>query len=208
MKKQILLFVLASFSFLFSQAQINKGDFLLGGSFGYGNSNQSNSNSSSNANLNPRLGYAIGKNSVVSVILGMNANKSKSQDGNYVAKNNGFSSGISWEKFFSIKDRVGWFTNLYGEYSGSSSKTTTTYLGTTNSTKNTSTGYSAGFNPGIYFMPSSGLLLSANLGGIGYNHSKYKSSNNQSLSSQNDFAVNFLSYFGVGIDFIINKKKS
>jgi hypothetical protein len=205
MRKQILLFSLAFLSVIVSTAQIDKNDILLGGTFGYGSSNPQGSSSTSNANLSPRIGYAIGKNSVLSVRLGYNYSKSDDATGNNVSKNSSFSAGLSWQKFFLIKEKLGWFTDLYGSFSRGYTKYQSTPPG--NISKSNSTGYSAGVSPGIYFIPVTGLLLSANAGGLSYGSSKFKF-NGQETGKNSNFTINLLNYFGFGIDFIINKKKS
>jgi len=205
MRKIILAVITVSLFVSTANAQIKKGDILLGGTFGYGNSNSPGNSSSSNANLNPSIGYAIGKNSVLSIRLGYSHGKSEDANGNYVSKYTGFSTGMAWKKFFPIKDKLGWFTDLYGAFSSGSIKQQ--YTPGSSMSKSTSTGYSAGVNPGIYFIPSPGLLLSINAGGIVYGSSRLKSSG-QPTGRNSNFTVNLLNYFGFGIDFIINKKKS
>jgi hypothetical protein len=204
MRKQILLFSIACLGVMISIAQINKSDILLGGTFGYGNYSSQGNSSNSNANLSPRISYAIGKNSVLSVRLGYNYGKSEDATGNNVSKNSNFSGGLSWQNFFLIKEKLGWFTDLYGSFSRGYTKYQSTPSG--NISKSNSTGYSAGVSPGIYFIPVSGLLLSANTGGISYGFSKFKSGGQETGKSSN-FTVNLLNYFSFGIDFIINKKK-
>lgn len=205
MRKIILTIFTASVFVCSANAQIKKGDILLGGTFGYGNSNSQGNSSGSNANLNPSIGYAIGKNSVLSIRLGYNRGKSEDTNGNYVSKYTGFSTSLAWKKFFPIKDNLGWFTDLYGAFSSGSIKQQ--YTPGSSISKSTSTGYSAGVNPGIYFIPASGLLLSVNAGGLSYGSSRLKSSG-QPTGKNSNFTVNLLNYFGFGIDFIINKKKS
>ena len=43
-------------------AQVNNGNFLLGGSIGFGAGETENYNSTSNSGISPRMGYAIGRN--------------------------------------------------------------------------------------------------------------------------------------------------
>lgn len=205
MKKRILLFSIATLSVVISKAQIEENDILLGGTFGYGTSDYSgNTNSAtSNANLSPRIGYAIGKNSVLSVRLGYSHAKAKDVSGDYIYKSTGFSSGLSWEKFFPIKEKLGWYTDLSGMFA---SGTVNQKYTTGSNYKSKSTGYSAAVSPGIYFIPTSGLLLSANAGGISYGYSKFNSSG-QTTGKNSNFNINLLNSFNFGIDFIINRKK-
>lgn len=203
MKKQILLVGICCLLVIFSSAQIDKGDLLLGGTFGYGTYNSNGVNNNSNTNLNPRIGYGIGRNSVLSVRLGYYHGKSEDANGNNISKNTNFSTGLSWQNFFPIKDRLGWYSDIYGMF-GSGITRYENNLGAIN--KNKSSGYSAGASPGIYFIPVSGLLISANAGGLNYGYSRYQSSG-QPTGKNSNFNVNLLNYFGFGIDFIINKKK-
>ncbi|WP_276502992.1 hypothetical protein [Terrimonas pollutisoli] len=205
MKKQILLFSIAALSVVIGKAQIDKNDILLGGTFGYGTYDYSGNikSANSNANLSPRIGYAIGKNSVLSARLGYSHGKSEDANGNEDYKSIGFSTGLSWEKFFPIKEKLGWYTDLSGTFSNGTTRQEYT---PGNNYKRKSTGYSAGVSPGIYFIPTSGLLLSANAGGVSYWYSKSRSGG-QPADKISNFNINLLNSFNFGIDFIINRKK-
>jgi hypothetical protein len=200
----LVCFFIASMLMLTSHAQIAKNEILLGGTFGYGNSNYSGG-STSNSNLSPRLGYAITNNSVLNVRLGFNYSKDESPNANRVNKNTGFGAGLSWENFFPIKDKLGWLTDISATFTTGTSRQED--ISASNTIKSTSNGYTVALNPGIYFMPSESLLLSANVGGLSYSHSKYKSSGQPTGNSSN-FIFNFLNYYSFSIDFIINKKKA
>lgn len=199
MKKQILLCSILFSCFFAAQAQIQKGDVLIGGTFGY-NSN-SNGNENSNVYIDPAVGYAVGKNSVMSLKGGYSFSKNKGDI--YSSNSNGYNVGLSWKKFFSIKERVGWFTDVYGLYTYQKSKTE--YQ--TGITSSTSKGFEVGAKPGIYFLPTSSLLLTADVGGISYSQSKYESTVGNDGKSKN-FNVNLLNSFTLGIHFIINKGRS
>ena len=204
MKKQILLFSIALLFVTASLAQIDKGDILLGGTFGFGNTNATSgtTTTSSNANLHPRLGYAIGRNSVLSLALGYNYGKSKDVTSNQGSRLNAFSAGVSWQKFFPIKDKVGWYTDLSATYTNGKIKY---QIGSSSPYESKSNGYAAAANPGIYFMPTPSLLLTSNVGGVSYGYSKDKVGGQPTAKTSN-FSINFLSYFGFGVVFIINKK--
>jgi hypothetical protein len=202
MKKEILLFSMTLLVASASFAQIDKKDILLGATFSYGNSNSPGNISTSNSNLHPKIGYAIGNNSVLNLTLGYNHVKSEDANGNTTSKNSSFTTGLTWQKFFPIKDKVGWYTDLYGTMS---SGKYTQDNGGGNINKTRTTGYGVGISPGLYYFPISSLLLSVNAGGMSYGYSKYKSGSQPDGKSSN-FTVNLLNYFGFGIGFIINKK--
>lgn len=202
MKKEILLFSITLLVANASIAQIDKKNILLGATFSYDNSNYQGSSSASNSNLDPRVGYAIGKNSVINLTLGYNQSKAEDANGNTTSKSSSFATGLTWQKFFPIKEKLGWYTDLYGIFS--KGKSNQNYPGG-NLYDSRSTGYVVGISPGIYYLPISGILFSANAGGISYGYSKYKSGS-QPQGKTSNFTVNLLNYFGFGVGFIINKK--
>jgi hypothetical protein len=204
MKKQILLFSIALLFVTASIAQIDKGDILLGGTFGFGNTNQSSAitTTSSNANVHPKLGYAIGRNSVLNLAVGYDYGKTESETSNQTTKLNSFRAGISWQKFFPIKNNVGWYAELAAAYTKAKIKY---QMGANSFYDVNSNGYAAAANPGIYFMPTSSLLLTGNVGGVTYGYSKDKN-DGQPTAKNSNFSINLLSYFGFGIAFVINKK--
>lgn len=201
MKKQILLFGIASLLVTASMAQIDKKDILLGATFAVNSSDNSIHSTNSNSNLRTRVGYAIGRNSVLNITFGYSFLKTEGPGNTY--KSNIFSTGLSWQKFFVIKDKLGWYTDLNAMFNNGTSK----YLYPGSEYKTRSKGYSTGVNPGIYYTPVNGLLLTVNAGGINYEYFK-NSTSGQPTGKESNFTINVFDYFGFGIGFIINKKAS
>ena len=81
MKRKILIIVTILFCIvLTSNAQLNKGQYLLGGSFGYGNtkstSTASNDYTNNNFGANVQIGQLIKNNTVFGVIVSYNSSNS------------------------------------------------------------------------------------------------------------------------------------
>ena len=208
MKKIFILPVLALFlSVSIVNAQIAKKDLLLGGTLGVGTSNANLGPAASNVNIYPRIGYAIGNNSVLSLKFGYAYYKSNSDVNSYPLNNrsNTFTAGLSWKKFYPVKERFGLYTDLYGTYNiGKTKQESGVPLAVQ---KSSNSGYTAGLNPGVYYLPFNWLIVSVDAGGIVYNYNKNKLEGNP-VSHSSAFNVNFLNYFTFGVDFILTKRKS
>lgn len=202
-----LLFAISLTLTLSSNAQIEKKDVLIGGSFGFStnNSGQYQTTNNSNANINPRIGYAIGNNSVLFANLGFSTFREKNEISGSNTQSNGFNAGLAWKRFIPVTEKFGAYGNLNGSFSRLYSRYE--YGGTTpNVLKQTSTGFSAGLVPGIYYQAMHWLFLSVDAGGLYYNRYESKSSGNP-VSHSSGFSVNFLNVYTFGVDFILHKKK-
>ncbi|MBS1598211.1 MAG: hypothetical protein JST75_08295 [Bacteroidetes bacterium] len=102
-----------------------------------------------------------------------------------------------------IKDRFGWYAQLNGGFAWAEYSTLAyDSSGSSHKEKSNYNTYNIGFVPGVYYRVSPGILINADCGGIAYNYNK-----SQSFWSST-IAVNFLSTFTFGIDFIISRRKS
>jgi hypothetical protein len=214
MQKKLLLILMLAGPALVSHAQVEKNDWLLGGSFSFGtNSNNSNngSNSSSftgsNSNLNPDLGWAVGKNSVIGLRGGISVSTNKDASGSKQTYDS-YLAGAFWRKFFPINDKVGWYGDLSAAYSLSKNKNTYSEPSPTLTTS--SKGYRAGLSPGIYYKPGKKIFLNAGFGGLTYSYYKNNSDDiipaNSFSSKSSNFGINLLNYFSFGVSFILNKE--
>ena len=201
MKKKILLSLSVIVCSVFSsQAQIEKGDLLLGGSFGI-NANSANSSSytTSNANFAPHIGLAIGKNSVIGLGFGLSYSSNSAAQSNF-----DFSSSVLYKKYFVIRNKLGYYLQLHGGILLATNKFT--YIDSSGSAMKTnykSYSYSVGITPGIYYGVTPRLLLTADVGGLGY---AYSDGGSGSWSS--NFNMSFLNSFTFGVDFILGKKQA
>jgi len=200
MKKKILLLLAIIVSSVFSlKAQVDKGDWLLGGAFGFNSANlNANSYTSSNANFTPDIGVAIGKNSVIGLGFGLNYSSNSEQESSL-----DFSSDLFYKKYFVVKNKLGYYLQLHGGILLATSKfTSADSSGGIVKTNYKSDNYSFGITPGIYYEVAPRLLLTADVGGLGYTYS-----NNGSSSRSSNFNMSFLISFTFGIDFILGKKQ-
>ena len=202
MQKKVLLVVAIVVCSLVSRAQVDKGDWLLGGSFGvnFGSNNNSSSGnlSSSNSNLTPELGVALAKNSIIGIRGSLSYSTNKNSLGGKQTSTS-YSAGAFWRKLFSLNEKVGWYSDLEAGYTyGKTKNTNYANYDTRNN------GLFAALAPGIYYKPSKKIFLNAEIGGITYNHSKSEVIGFSDTKSSN-LNVNLLSYFTFGVSFILGK---
>ena len=168
MKKKILLSLAIIVSSVFSlKAQVDKGDWLLGGSFGFNSANSNSNYSTSNANFAPNIGVAIGKNSVIGLGFGL-AYSSNSVQQSIL----NFSSSVFYKKYFVLKNKLGYYLQLRGGILLATNKFT--YIDSSGSTMKVnykSYSCSVGITPGIYYQVAPRILLTADVGGLGYAYS-------------------------------------
>ncbi|HLK27226.1 MAG TPA: outer membrane beta-barrel protein [Puia sp.] len=198
-KKNLLFGAIILFSSLVANAQIEKKDWLLGGSFGYNSTNFNSGSANSNANIVPHIGYAIGNNSVVGLNFSVSFYQNESEN-----KSFSWYTYAYYKKFFPIKQKFGAYLQLnagigWNKYSsyiydslGTGTKITSNYHA-----------YLVSVVPGVYYHVTPGILLNADCGGISYNYTK-----GQYDSWNSSFVFNFLSSFTFGVDFILGRKKS
>lgn len=208
MKRQTLLallIVLASATA--TRAQIQKGEVLLGATLGFYYNNNGNSgnpsSSSSNSNLAPRIGIAIGQNSVLGFKTSFGYGSSKDGGTNeqkYTSTTVG--AGLYWKKFMPIKKQLGWYLEPNAGFSYAKGKIRNMF----SETKSSSTTYAAGIVPGIYYQPLPKLLLSVDIGGAGYSYAINKGTGS-STSKSSAVNLSFLNTFTFGVDFLLTKGK-
>lgn len=204
MKNEILLSITVMFCFTTAlQAQIEKNDWLLGGTFGFNTANSGPntiySNYTSNANIAPHIGYAIGKNSVLGINLAATRFRSSNDFDAFSLTTNAL-----YRKYFPLKNKFGAYLQLSGGIGWS--KTKQIFLDTTGNLKSSTysnRSYSAGVVPGLYYKVNPWLLLNADCGGLDYSYTDLGNKNwNSNLS------FNFLSNFTFGVDFILGRNKN
>jgi hypothetical protein len=201
---------------LLTNAQINKGDKLLGGSFS-GQFNQNNTSfndgTGSNIGVNPSFGVAVKNNFVVGVRGSIGYYYSKNTPENSTGpttKDNNFSAlfGLYAKKYATLKSNVGYFLDHaiapgYFSYISKSVFNNAT-------TKTKTTGFQVNYQvtPGIYYQIKPNLLLEASIGGAGVYYSKGKRTSTNTISNKIEntgVSITFLQSFNVGVNFILNK---
>jgi hypothetical protein len=206
MQKKLLLVLAIVVSALVSHAQVEKGNWLLGGSLGFSSTNNdaSSGNSTSfNSSILPSLGWAIGKNAVIGLRGGFSTGTTKYETNNSKQTFNGYTAGAYWKMYFPFADKAGWYTNLGAGYNFNKFKYTN--MGSLVESENS--GYNFNFSPGVYYMPTKKIILSGGLGGLTYSHIK-SSGNTLAVSTTSGFAFNVLNNFSFGIEFLLGKDHS
>jgi len=205
MQKKLLLVLAIVASALVSRAQVEKGNWLLGGSFSFGtnsNTNTGGTATGSNSNLNPELGWAVAKNSVIGFRGGFSTSTSKDNTANKQTSTN-YSAGLFWKKFFPINEKVGWYGDLSSGYTHGQNK----YVYSAATTqKYSASGFYASISPGVYYKPSKKVFLNAGFGGLSYNHAKSDAGSLSGNTKTSTFNLNLLNYFAFGVSFVISKE--
>jgi hypothetical protein len=204
MKKKIYLSIAVILFLSFTtHAQIEKNDWLLGGTVGFTSSSSSynntsyTGNSTSNASISPHIAYALGKNSTIGFNLGYNYSDNAGNN-----KTSSFLSNIFYKKYFPCKEKFGIYLQLYGGISlVKSSYLVLDSAGSLTRNNSTTREYDAGITPGIYYQVSKRILLTADCGGLSYIYD-----DSGSGYSATYWSFNFLSNFTFGVDFILGKK--
>jgi len=206
MQKKLLLVVAIVVSALASQAQVEKGNWLLGGSLGFSSTNNDavgGNSTSFNSNIVPSLGWAVGKNAVIGLRGGFSTGTTKYESNSSKQTFNGYTAGAYWKMYFPFADKAGWYTNLGAAYNFSKSKQTT--MGSLVESENS--GYYFNFSPGVYYMPTKKIVLSGGLGGLAYSHIR-TSGNSTPVATSSAFIFNLLNSFSFGIEFLLGKDHS
>jgi hypothetical protein len=216
MKTKILLsFAVLFFITLATNAQINKGEVLLGGSIQYNDSKNVQVANSKYESLytNVQIGKALKDNSVAGIILSYDYSKAYSP----YARINEYGAGVFYRKYKSILKNIYFFGEGDAEYFYSKN-ISEYFVSGQDGQRYITQSASINFIPGIAYSVCKKIqmeLLMQNLLTISYAHtnSDYTSSTAPSISTikGNTFQVdanlnsNLLSNFGIGFKFLLGK---
>jgi hypothetical protein len=184
------------------QAQVQKGDLLLGATLGFNSNNNNGGNySSSNTNLDPRIALAIGENSVLGLRAHFGYYSSKSEVSDQKSRGTTLGAAAFWRRYMPIKKQLGWYLEANGGVRFD--RTISEY--TAIKSKSTSTQYTVNAIPGIYYQALPKLLISADFGGLGYGFARTKHEGSPAGRSSSIY-FNMFSSFTFGVDFILGKR--
>lgn len=203
--KKLVLSLLAVSALAFStQAQTEKGKFMIGGNVEF-NSEKAEGAEKADINLSlvPSVGYFIGNNIAVGTGIGYEFNKIHSADANAIAKTQAFVvapfaryyAGTEQFKFFGQLSVPMAFGNLKGSLDGGDNYTK---VGTTSS-------IGVALSPGVAFFPSKRFGIEFSVNGISYNDYKVEDRDgNRDTGSSKNFNVgaNFFSP-KIGVQFYL-----
>jgi hypothetical protein len=214
MKKHFYLLLFFFAIVLCSQAQIKKGDILLGGNFGFSTSSSNPSNGKqSNFNVSPHIGKAVQDNLVVGINLIYGHNSSSNMS--YTSKGDFYGAGIFVRKYKYLGSGFSVFMEggLGGTYNKQDNINPTGY--TSNKTKTYS--INAHFDPGVAYAISKRVQVETGFQDLvtaNYSHSKntdydISTPGNSSNYSSDSFSLganlsSVLNNFIVGFRLLLN----
>lgn len=162
-------------------AQIEKGNTLLGGSFGFNTQqNVPNVGSNANSNLQPFIQFGYRKNRTIGFGLDLNFTSSKSDDNNTKSDQFSIAPSVNFTQYHPLKGNFGWFLQ---EFAGMGFYSTKADNGTNTVIANTTSVF-AGFTPGIYYAAGGkkNWLITANVGSLGAAYAKQSNADYETWS--------------------------
>ena len=185
---------------MIAQAQIEKKDVLLGGSFGFGGSSQGNTiGSGSNSNLQPFIQFAYKQNRTIGFGIDMYQFSNRANNGTNKQSSFSISPSVNFNQYHPLKGNFGW---VLQEYVGATFFSSKNSNGST-TVRSNSTGVVAGIIPGLYYMAGEkkNWLLQANVGGLGASYSKFNNTDHSSLN----FNANLFQSYRFGFAYVFRK---
>ncbi len=161
--------------------QIDKGNTLLGGSFGFGTQQSvPNISSNSNSNLQPLIQFGYKKNRTIGFGLGLNFTSNKSDDNNSKSEQFSIAPSINFTQYHPLKGNFGWSLQEFVGMGFYQNKSTSG----ANTQKFSSTSVFGGITPGIYYAigEKKNWLLTADVGSLGASYSKQSNADYETWS--------------------------
>jgi hypothetical protein len=197
MKRKFLpLIIVILFASNSINAQLKKGNVLLGAAMGINYSTVVGLSSGSNTNISPRISLAVGEHSTIGVLGNFGYSQMKDNPDSK-STSTSYGAGLFWKKFLPIKNKLGWYLETDASVTGANN--VQYYQGI--KSKVHYFGYNAGVVPGLYYQALPKLILSANVGGVAFSHQDSKSSVTEHFSTLN---FNLFSSFMFSFDFVMN----
>jgi hypothetical protein len=208
MKKHLLLSVSASVLFFFTSSSqlISKKDKLFGASAAVSLYNidemasVTGTRRSSNIGLVPSFAWAIKDNVAMGIKAGLNFSRVINGSGTIKTVQTGLHIGpqLFIRKYRTLVKNFGVSFNheVGAYYASSSTKSDQVRI------KNYSWGGGYSFTPSVFYKFSDRFLGEANIGGIGFSYNKNQGSRQWAVGGT------FLTYFNIGIQYIIPSKKA
>jgi hypothetical protein len=173
--KKVFTLGLLTLGFIYQQAnaQIGKGEKMLGGSVGFTSSKTEYKNSTAPESKNntvtitPQIGFGLGNNWIVGIGLGYSSSNSEMDNFGSTAEYKSYvvSPGLFVRKFHTFGDKFGIFGQADAEYvfgKGTSKQTNQpTY-------ESDIKGYNIAVSPGAFYKASKRIVIEATVGSLGY----------------------------------------
>ncbi len=203
MKKMIVMAALALFGTQFAKAQVQKGNFLVGGTLGFNSTTNKTDGvdgkyTASNIILSPKAGYALSDKWMVGVFVDGTFGTEKTEAGEVSSKdkNTMIAPGVFVRNYCQIADSKVYFTSEANvAYGFGSTEEADVKISKT-------TGFRANLMPGISYLVGKHLMLEGNFGGLTYRNETVKFEDNAPDEKSSSFDFNFIKSFSVGVSFL------
>lgn len=202
MKKMIMLAALGLFGIQFANAQVKKGNVLVGGNVNIATGSTKTDGvdgkrTNTSFGISPKAGYAVSDKWMVGVFVGteFSNSKNKTVEPNTESKSTTIAPGVFVRNYHMLGEKVA----LYGEANVAYG------FGTTkaNDTKTQSfNGIDANIVPGISYFVSKRLVLEGEFGGLNFNNSKNTDEISKVETTNTSFNFDFTKTFRVGVSFL------
>lgn len=203
MKKMIVMAALALFGSQFAKAQVQKGNFLVGGTLGYKSTSEKvdgsdNKETTSDFTISPKAGYALSDKWMVGVFVegAFGATKEEVGEAEAKTKSTFILPGVFVRNYCQIGDSKVYFTSEanvgygFGNNKIGDEKTDKT------------TGFRAQVMPGISYLVGKHLMLEGNFGGLSYSNMTNELEASGAKTKTSSFDFNFVKSFQVGVSFL------
>jgi hypothetical protein len=206
MKKPIILFIVVSFCLVTSVcAQVDKGNFMLGGTLSFSSDNTNKPSTigefkTTQFSFAPKFGVGLSGNWIFGGLIEVDVAHLESTTSSIDdLKNATYLAGIFVRKFFPFKNQFGFFGE--GNLKYGFGKNTTSFSSTGTKLEEKLKEYSISVNPGFYFKPTQKFFIEASIGNIGYAHTTNKPDNGEE-GKEGVFEFSLTNNLSLGLFFI------
>ncbi|MGX5819919.1 outer membrane beta-barrel protein [Chitinophaga lutea] len=203
MKKMIVMAVMGLFGITAANAQVQKGNFLVGGTLGYASSSDKTDGvdgkeTTSVLTLSPKVGYALSSKWMIGVSLDGSIGTVKNTVAEPETKTTTslFAPAVFVRNYHMLGDKVAFFGEASVGYGFGSEKDDDTKVSKTNV-------IGASVNPGIAYFVTKRLMLEGVFGGLYYANTTVKpEAAGAPEQKTSQFGVSFTEQFKVGVSFL------
>lgn len=198
MKRLILSIALLSGVAFTTQAQTEKGKFIIGGNASYSTSKSDadNAKASHNFSIVPNVGYFVSEN--IAVGTGIGYQSSKASIASPIGKQEAFVVAPFGRYYTPVADKFKFFGHLSVPMAFGTTKATDSDLKVGDKNYN-STSIGVALSPGFAFYPSSKIGIEFAFNGISYNNQSFEDANGNKLKGSGSDS------FSIGTDFFAPK---
>ncbi|MGN7719897.1 outer membrane beta-barrel protein [Chitinophaga sp. 22620] len=202
MKKMIVVAVLGLFGTQFANAQVKKGNVLVGGNVGFSTNTVEQDGAAGKRtntafNISPKAGYALSDKWMVGVFVGTTFSTYKDEltEPDTESKNNMIAPGVFVRNYHMLGEKVALFGEANVSYGFGSAKQNDTKVYENNEIQ-------ANIVPGISYFVNKRIVLEGVFGGINYTNAKSERVVDGNETTNSTFSFDFTKEFSVGVSFL------